>query len=104
MDSCNSSSTIGLGIFESIFGDTTTGWFSDQLDRLNDAGDDFVFDATVFALSVLTNGDNVDVIIEGLVAFYRSARSNVGVEREDSVGEKIDKIRELVENFKIRGM
>lgn len=43
-----------------------------------------MLNTTVLALGILTNGHNVDVVVERPVAFHRATGSNVGVQREDS--------------------
>ncbi len=56
--------------------------FCDELDALDDAGDDLVFDAWVFALGVFADRHNVDAVVQRLVALNRLARTNVGEQVE----------------------
>ena len=71
-----------LGVLEGELGDARRRLLRDQLDGLHHAADDLVLDARVLALRVLADGDEVDVVVERLVALDRLARPHVGVEAE----------------------
>ena len=47
-------------ILECELGDARRAFFGDDLDALDDAGDDFVLEADVFALGVFADDDQVD--------------------------------------------
>jgi hypothetical protein len=74
----------GLGVLEGEAQDALAGLAGDELDALNDAIDDDVLDARVFALGVLADQDGVDVVVGGLVAGDGAAGSQVGEEVERS--------------------
>ena len=74
----------GLGVLEGVAQDTLGSLTGDELDGLDNAVHDDVLNARVLALSVLTDQDGVDIIVRGLVAGNRAARSEVGEEVECS--------------------
>ena len=80
-----------LGVVEGVPGDTLRGVMRDELDRLNDAGDELVLDARVLALSVLTDEDRVDVVVGRLEALDRRARPNVGKEVERPAERQVER-------------
>ena len=45
---------------------------------------DLMFDTTVFSFSVLSDGDDIDVIVKSFVAFDGTARPHIGVKRKHS--------------------
>jgi hypothetical protein len=73
---------MNLGIVERVSCHSLTRSPGDKLDGLNDAIDDLVLDTRVFALSVLSNEDGVDVVVGRLVTLDGHARSNVCKEIE----------------------
>ena len=54
----------------------------DELDGLDDTADDLVLDAGILSLRVLADGDDVDAVVQRLVAVDGHARTNVGEEVE----------------------
>ena len=73
---------VGFGIFEGELSHASGGVLCDQFDTLDHAVDDLVLDARVFSLGVLADGDQIDVVVQGLVAFDGFAGSHVGVQTE----------------------
>lgn len=64
------SSSDVFGVLEGKFEDALGGCSSDELDALDDAIDDYMFDARVFAFGVFTDENGVDVVVGGFVASY----------------------------------
>lgn len=64
------SSSDVFGVLEGKFEDALGGCSGDELDALDDAIDDHVFDAGVFAFGVFTDKNGVDVVVGGFVAGY----------------------------------
>ena len=56
--------------------------FGDELDALHNSVDDLVLNARVFSLRVLPDGDQIDVIVQSLVALDGLAGADVGVQAE----------------------
>jgi len=75
-------STIVTSVVESKLCYTTRGRLRDELNTLNNAFDDFVLDTGVLSFRVLTDGDDVDVVVERLESFDGLARTNVSVQIE----------------------
>lgn len=71
-----------FSVLEGELSYTGRGFFGDELNTLYYTVDDFVLDARVFALCVLANCHNIDVIVEGLVALQAAARSDICVQIE----------------------
>jgi len=82
VDAGDSVPTVLSSVLESVLADVSGGGLSDELDGLDDAWDDLVLDAGVLTFSVFSDGDDVDVIVFGLVANDGLAWSNVGVKAE----------------------
>ena len=78
-----------LSVLESESEDTLGSVSGDKLDRLNDTINNGVLNTRVFSLSVLSDQDGVDVVVWGLVAGYRSARSDIGEEVEGTTEGKV---------------
>ena len=68
MDASDSVPTVLSSIFESVSADVSGSGVSDELDRLDDAGNDFVLNAGVFTFGVFSDGDDVDIFVLGLMA------------------------------------
>ena len=68
VDAGDSVTTVLSSVLESVLADVSGGGLSDELDGLDDAWDDLVLDAGVLTFSVFSDGDDVDVIVFGLVA------------------------------------
>jgi hypothetical protein len=68
VDAGDSVPTVLSSVLESVLADVSGGGLSDKLDGLNDAWDDLVLDAGVLTFSVFSDGDDVDVLVFGLVA------------------------------------
>lgn len=79
-----------LGLLEGESHNTLTGLLGDELDALDNSIDNNVLDTGIFTLSVLTDQDDVDVIVRGLVASYRPAGSQVGEEVESTAEGKVE--------------
>lgn len=73
-----------LCILEGVSENTLTGFTSDKLDALNNTIYHNVLNSGVLPLSVLTDEDGIYVIVWGLIALDRAARSDVGKEVESS--------------------
>lgn len=73
---------VGLGVLEGIARNVVRSRFRDQLDGLNDSRHDFVLNTRIFSFGVLSDGDNVDILVRSLVAFNGTARSHVGIKVE----------------------
>ena len=78
-----------LSVLESKSKDTLGSISGDKLNGLNDTINDGVLNTGVFSLGVLSDQDGVDVIVWGLVAGDRSARSDVGEEVEGTTEGKV---------------
>jgi len=70
------------GVLEGELGDLSAGLLGNELDTLDDAWNDLVLDTGVLALGVLSNGDQVDILVGGWEALEADAWSHVGVEAE----------------------
>jgi hypothetical protein len=79
-----------FGILETESQNTLGGFPGDQLDRLNYPVHHLVLDSRVFSLGILANKNGVNVVIEGLVARDRAARTDVGEEVESSTEGQIE--------------
>lgn len=84
MDGGDSVSATDLGVMESVSSDSLGSLVGDELDGLNDPGDELVLDTRVLPLGVLSDEDRVDVIVRGLVTLDRDTRSDVGEQVEGS--------------------
>lgn len=67
-----------LCVLESVSQNPLRGLAGDELDGLNDTVNNNVLDAGVFTLGVLTDQNNVNVIVRGLVACNGLAGTEVG--------------------------
>ena len=79
-----------FGVLERVAEDAFRGGFGDEFDALDDAVDDDVFDARVFAFGVLADEDEVDVVVGGFVAGYGFARAHVGEEVEGAAEREVE--------------
>jgi len=68
VDASDSVPTVLSSVLEGVLANVSGGGISNELDGLDDAWDDFVLDSRVFTFSVFSDGDNVDVVVFGLVA------------------------------------
>lgn len=78
------------GVLESEAENALGGLLGDQLDGLDNAVNNDVLDARVFALGVLTNEDSVDIVVGGLVAGDRLAGTQVGEEVECTAESQVE--------------
>jgi hypothetical protein len=65
---CDGLAAVLLGEFESKISNALRSCARDNLEVFNDTRYDFVLDASVLALGVLSDGHNVHVVVLGLVA------------------------------------
>lgn len=79
------------GVLEGIAQDTLRGVAGDELDALDDAVDDNVLDARVFALCVFADQDRVDVVVGRLVAGNGAAGAHVGEEVEGAAQRQVER-------------
>lgn len=63
---------------------------SNELDGLDYTINNLMLDTRVFALSVLSNEDGVDIIVGGLVALDGCARSNICKEVEGTTQSQVE--------------
>lgn len=80
-----------LSVLESVSQNALGSLTSDELDRLDDTVNNDVLNARVFSLGVLTDQDNVDIIVRGLVACDRLAGTEVGEEVECSAEREVER-------------
>jgi hypothetical protein len=80
----DSVSAAGLGVVESVSGNSLGSLVGDELDGLDDSGDELVLDTRVLSLGVLSDEDGVDIVVGGLEALDGGAGSDVGEEGEGS--------------------
>jgi len=79
------------GVLEGVSQHALRGLAGDELDALHDAVNHNVLDARVFALSVLSYQDGIDVIVGCLVAGDGSAWSDVRKEVEGSAQRQVER-------------
>lgn len=82
MDSSDFVPSLRLGIVKCVSGHALACFPSDELDGLDYAINNLMLDTRVFALSVLSNEDSVDIIIGRFVALDGGAGPNVCKEVE----------------------
>jgi hypothetical protein len=70
---------------------TLAGLAGNEFDALDNAIDNNVLNARVLALGVLTDQDSIDVIVGGLVAGNRTARSQIGEEVECASESEVER-------------
>jgi hypothetical protein len=70
------------GILEGVIGDAFRGGAGDDFDALDDALDNLMLDARVFALGVFSDNDSVDVLVQGRMSGNAPAGSDVGIQVE----------------------
>ena len=90
VDSADLLATDGLGVLESESQDTLRSLLGDQLDGLDDSVNDDVLDTRVLSLGILTDEDNVDIIVWGLVSSDGLARTEVCEEVEGTTESKVE--------------
>lgn len=73
-----------LGMLESKSEDTLRRLAGDELDALHNSVNDNMLNSRVFSLSVLSDQDNVNIVVWSLVAGNRSARAEVSKKVESS--------------------
>ena len=91
MHSRDARAVVLAGVVESVASDTLRGIVCDQLDALHDTIHDFVLDARVLALGVLTDQHRVDVLVRRLTALDRHARAHVGKEVERAAQRQVQR-------------
>lgn len=79
----------GLRVLEGETEDTLGSLAGDELDALHDTIDDNVLNTGVFTLGVLTDENSVDVVVGGLVASNRAARTQVGEQVESTAESQV---------------
>ena len=79
----------GLRVLEGKTEDTLGSLAGDELDALHDTIDDNVLDTGVFTLGVLTDENGVDVVVGGLVASNRAARTQIGEQVESTAESQV---------------
>jgi hypothetical protein len=84
VDSADLLSADIFGVLEREFEDALGGFLGDELDALHDTVHDYVLDAGVFALGVLSDQHSVHAVVWGLVSLNRLAGTDVGEEVEGS--------------------
>ena len=75
-------SAIFPGIFESIISNPSAGIFCNQLDGLHHPIHNLVFYSGVFTLCVLSDSDNVHIIVQSFESLNGLARSHIGIKIE----------------------
>lgn len=79
-----------LSVLESVSQDALGSLLGDELDGLDDTVDNNVLNAGVFTLGVLTNEDDIDIVVRGLVACDRLAGTEVGEEVEGTAEGEVE--------------
>jgi hypothetical protein len=79
-----------LGVLEGVAEDALRSLASDELDRLHNTVHDNVLNSGVFTLGVLTDQDNVDIVVWGLVTSNALAGTEVGEEVERSAESQVE--------------
>jgi hypothetical protein len=82
VDSSDSVPSLSFGIVKRVSGHPFACFPSDEFDGLDHATDNLMLDTRVFAFSVLSNEDGVDIIIGRFVALDGCAGSNICKEVE----------------------
>jgi hypothetical protein len=82
VDGVNLFALLAAGVAEGEFCDARGSFLGDDLERLDDARDDFVLQADIFALSVFADDDEVDARVTGVKAGEIFDGAEVGVELE----------------------
>ena len=90
VDGVNFFAAFALGIFEGEMRDLRGGFFSDDFEAFDNAGDDFVFEAGVEIFGVFADEHDVDVLETGFDAGKILDRANVGVEIEGFAQAVVD--------------
>lgn len=86
-----------LGVFERVSDDSLGGLFGDQLDRLDHAWDNDVFDTRVLTFCVFSDKHGVDVFVWGLVADDGLTWSDVGEQAEGSSQGQVHRLVALTD-------
>lgn len=81
----------GLSLLEGEAENALRGLAGDELDALDNTIDNNVLNARVFTLGVLTDEDGVDVVVGGLEAGNRAARTQVGKEVEGTAERQVER-------------
>ena len=90
VDGADLLATNGLGVLEGESQDTLGSGLGDQLDGLDDSVNDDVLDTRVLSLGVLTDENNVDIVVWGLVSSDGLAWTKVCEEVEGTAKSKIE--------------
>ena len=88
MDACDLLSVCRDCVFEGVPGDSLALLGGDDLDALDNSGDDLVFDLGVLSLRALSDCDNVDVLVPRVESW--------DTESVDSVGEQVQFLGHMV--------
>lgn len=80
-----------LGMLESKSEDALRSLAGDELDALHNSVNDNMLNSRVFSLSVLTDQDNVNIVVWSLVAGNGSARAEVSKEVEGSSEGQVER-------------
>jgi hypothetical protein len=91
VDGSDAITTNLLGVGESVTSATLRGILGDQLDGLDNAINDFVFNTRVFTFGVLTDKNGVNVLIRSLVTNNRTAGTNVGIKVEGTTKSQVER-------------
>ena len=90
VDGVNLFAAFTLGVFESEVGDLSRSFFGDDFEALDDAGDDFVFQAGVEVFGVFADEDDVDVFEARFNAGKIFNGADVGVKIEGFAQAHVD--------------
>lgn len=82
MDNSHLLAVVVFRVLERVLGHALGSFLGNKLYALDNAIDDLVLNTRVLALGVLTNGDDVHVIVQRLVALEAAAGTYVGVKVE----------------------
>lgn len=101
MYNANPWSSNALGVLEGKSEDTFGSFSCDELDGLHNTINNYVLNARVFSLGVLSDEDSVDVIVWGFVTSDRSAGTDVGEKVECTTESKVKRDMAL-SNWRLR--
>lgn len=82
MDSGDFLSTVKMCEFEGVFSNLKGVFLGDSLDGFDDTRVDFVLDTGEFSLAVLTDDNNIDVLMAGLDSRESEGRGDISEETE----------------------
>jgi hypothetical protein len=84
-------SAADLGVVEGVSGDSLRRLVGNELDRLDDSGNELVLNTTVLSLGVLSDEDGVNVVVGRLESLNGGARSYVGEQVEGSSEGEVER-------------